>query len=168
MQDIGNILICFNLHCPQGESPIHASVKGMCKGATRRIRWANANDVDLHPLFVKDKNVDKDADGLAIDITVAFITTSEEYQIFSALRTGNMTYVSDLIDNHVGVNAVDEWGQTPLMIAVQMKYLPIIAALLNTRMPKVDVNAAKPVSTCEYIGMISAYLSLKDTFSPSY
>ncbi len=115
----------------------------MCKGATRRISWSNPANVDLYPLFVKELNSDSQA--LSVDITVAYVTTSEEYQIFSALRSGNMTFVTDLIDNHVGINAVDEWGQTPLMIAVQMKYLPIIASLLNTRMPKVDVNAAKPV-----------------------
>ncbi len=130
----------------QDESPVLASVKGMCKNATRRIIWDEPSKIDLYPLFVKGGKVDSSHDGLYLDITTAYVTNSEEYKIFSSLRESNFTNVSEMIDNHIGVNAVDEWGQTPLMIAVQMKHLPIVAALLNTRLPKVDVNAAKPVS----------------------
>ncbi len=118
----------------------------MCKNATRRIIWDEPSKIDLYPLFVKGGKVDSSHDGLYLDITTAYVTNSEEYKIFSSLRESNFTNVSEMIDNHIGVNAVDEWGQTPLMIAVQMKHLPIVAALLNTRLPKVDVNAAKPVS----------------------
>jgi hypothetical protein len=133
------------------ESPVLASVKGMCKNATRRLIWDEPSKIDLYPLFVKGGKFESSLDGLYLDITTAYVTTSEEYQIFSSLRQSNFTNVVEMIDNHIGVNAVDEWGQTPLMIAVQMKHLPVIAALLNTRLPKVDVNAVKPVSRSFHI-----------------
>jgi ankyrin repeat protein len=118
----------------------------MCKNATRRIIWDDASKVDLQPLFVRHGASNAELEAVSLDITTSHVTTSEEYQIFSSLRAGNYSNVVELIENHVGVNAVDEWGQSPLMIAVQLKHLPVIAALLNTRLPKVDVNAAKPVS----------------------
>jgi hypothetical protein len=120
----------------------------MCKNSVRRMKWEDGSLVNLLPLFVKDSIVDiADREkGLIIDLTVAQITTADEYQIFSSLREGNMSHVLDLIEQHVGVNAVDEWGQTPLMIAVQMNRVDVVAALLNTRMPKVEINARKSVS----------------------
>ena len=121
------------------------SLKGMCVHATRQITWATGDKINLLPLFVKDTTEEDAEEGIRIRITVDSITTSEEYEIFSSLRVGNITRALDLIDSHVGVNAVDEWGQTPLMIAVQMNRMEVVAALLNTRMPKVDVNAVKPV-----------------------
>lgn len=123
----------------------------MCKNGVRRISWEEASYVNLLPLFVKDPDVDNADVGVSIDVTITSITTAAEYEIFSSLRQGNTTHVLDLVDQHVGVNAVDEWGQTPLMIAVQMNRIDIVAALLNTRKPKVDVNAAKPVSPIFFI-----------------
>lgn len=131
-----------------------SSIKGMCKNATRRVIWDDPSKVDLQPLFVKNVDVNGADVGVAVDITAAFVTTSEEYQIFSSLRSANFTNVVELIDDHVGVNAVDEWGQTPLMIAVQLKHLPVIAALLNTRLPKVDVNAAKSVRSSSIASLV--------------
>jgi hypothetical protein len=131
----------------QDELPVIASLKGMCKTATREISWEDGDKVNLMPLFVKDASMAQSEDevGVAVRITLSSITTANEYQIFSSLRQGNITDVLELIDQHVGVNACDEWGQTPLMIAVQMNRIDVVAALLNTRKPKVDVNAAKSV-----------------------
>jgi ankyrin repeat protein len=116
----------------------------MCKNATRQLTWRNPAKINLLPLFVKENSLSEDT-GLSIQLTVNSITTASEYQIFSSLRQGNITQVLDLIEEHIGVNAVDEWGQTPLMISAQMNRMEVIAALLNTRMPKVDINAAKSV-----------------------
>lgn len=119
----------------------------MCRHAVRQITWTDGSKINLLPIFVKDHFMSNPEDGVSIRLTVDSITTATDYQIFSSLREGNITQVLDLIDSHIGVNAVDEWGQTPLIIAVQMNRMEVIAALLNTRMPKVDVNAAKSVST---------------------
>lgn len=117
----------------------------MCKNATRRIIWDEVDDSNFSPIFNKEKEK-VDELGISIDLTVVHITTPENYQIFSALREGNTSLVFDLIEAHQGVNAVDEWGQTPLMIAIQMNKIDIISSLLNTRMPKVDVNFVKHVN----------------------
>lgn len=84
---------------------------------------------------------------MTLDVTVRHITSQEDYRIFDALRTENISLVLDLIEDHYGVNSMDEYGQTPLMIAVSRQYATVIASLLNTRRPKVDVNMAKAVST---------------------
>lgn len=125
------------------ESPILSSLKGMCRHAVRQITWTDGSKINLLPIFVKDPFMSNPEDGVSIRLTVDSITTATDYQIFSSLREGNITQALDLIDSHIGVNALDEWGQTPLIIAVQMNRMEVIAALLNTRMPKVDVNAAK-------------------------
>jgi ankyrin repeat protein len=82
-------------------------------------------------------------ESLTMDLRVEQITDTTDYQIFDAFKRDNLSRVLDLVDSHVGVNAMDEYGQTPLMMAVSKQYLPVIASLLNTRRPKVDVNAAK-------------------------
>jgi ankyrin repeat protein len=56
---------------------------------------------------------------------------------------GNTSRAIDMIQNHIGVNAVDEWGQTPIMIATIHKNLPLIAELMNTINPRVNLNIEK-------------------------
>src|SRR5437868_3293943 len=118
----------------------------MCENATRKLTWSDPATVNLEPIYVADSNIKELDEEVSIIITVAHITTVEDYQIFDALNSKNMSYALELIEQHKGVNAVDEWGQTPLIIAVSYNYLDVFSALLNTRMPKVDVNLAKSVS----------------------
>ncbi len=121
-------------------------MKGTCKNATRRIFWDDGSKVNTLPIFLNaEAGIQNANQGIYIDLTIEHITTSEEYEIFAAMRIGNYSMVLDLIENHIGVNAVDEWGHSPLMIAVQINRMDVVAALLNTRLPRVDVNAAKPV-----------------------
>lgn len=126
------------------------ALKGTCKNATRRIIWDDVNTLNTLPIFLNaDAGVQRaEQGGVYIDLTIEHITTAEEYEIFAAMRQGNYSLALDLIENHVGVNAVDEWGHTPLMVAVQINRMDVVAALLNTRLPRVDVNAAKPVRYC--------------------
>jgi ankyrin repeat protein len=53
------------------------------------------------------------------------------------------SFHSFLDDVYVGINAIDKWGQTPLMIAAIEQKNAELAALLNTRRPSVDINKAK-------------------------
>jgi hypothetical protein len=99
---------------------------------------------------------------VSFKFTIEHITKAEDYQIFGAWREGNMSLVYDLITEHKGVNAVDEWGQTILMHAVQRGSVEIVSTLLNTRMPKVDVNKAKSVSGI--IAMTHFLTSLTERF----
>ena len=118
----------------------------MCKNATRAVTWKDASKINLEPVFVvSDSTSVLQGVGTTIELTVAHITEQEDYRIFDHMRTGNITAALDMIEQHKGINAVDEWGQTSLMMAVQLKKLEVVASLLNTRMPKVNVNAAKSV-----------------------
>lgn len=119
----------------------------MCKNATRKVTWEDIAKVNMQPVFVKtDSELASQESGVSIELTLIHITEPEDYRIFEHLRNGNMTGALDMIEAHKGVNALDEWGQSALMMAVQMKKLEVVAALLNTRMPKVNVNVAKSVS----------------------
>lgn len=142
------MIIFFNyLFFSKEDLPVLQALKGMCKNATRRIIWEDGNHLNTLPIFLNSEaGIQGSGQGVYIDVTVDQVTSAEEYEIFAALRYGNYSQVLDLIENHIGVNAVDEWGHTPLMIAVQINRMDVVAALLNTRLPRVDVNAAKPVS----------------------
>lgn len=130
---------------------------------TRRIVWSFPNEVDLEPIFHELQDIEQ---GMHIDVTVTSITTTEEYAIFDAINNRNLSLVLDYIDQRVGLNSVDEWGQTPLMIAIQLNQLDMIAALLNSRMPRVDVNRAKSVSLLSFLTFLCvayfyAFLSVR-------
>lgn len=135
----------FHILLEQSDSSIvHKSIKGMCTNGTRIVTWENGNNINLSPLPIS-KNAFVDIhEEVSLEITVFHITPQEDYQIFVAFNSGNISLVMDLIDEHKGVNAVDEWGQSILMAAVARGELPVVAALLNTRMPRVNVNMAKP------------------------
>ena len=120
----------------------------MCESATRIFKWNDAENVDLSPLLspaaltggIEDSNV-------TLSITLHHITEQSDYQLIDAFKQNNISLVLDLVTDHKGINARDEWGQTSLMLAVMRNEQMVIAALLNARMPKVDVNAAKSVGS---------------------
>lgn len=101
--------------------------------------------MNLSPLPIDPNNLIDLDEKVALEFAIEHITEPSDYQIFGAWREGNFSLVLDLINDHKGVNAVDEWGQTLLMHAVQRGSIDVVSALLNTRMPKVDVNIAKSV-----------------------
>jgi len=125
------------------EYPISAALKGMCKNATRRVTWQDPAKVNMLPIFLSDTDINNLEEGISIEIYLLHITEPEDYRIFDHLYSSNISAVMDMVDEHKGINALDEWGQTALMMAVQMQKLEVVAALLNTRMPKVNVNTAK-------------------------
>lgn len=132
---------------PKDELPLHQAIKGMCQNSTRSLQWASISKlrgVALSPIvgFSKDLVLDSE-EALEMDVHIEYITEPFDYQIFDAFKHENLSKVLDYIDEHVGINAMDEYGQTPLMIAVSKQYDAVVASLLNARRPKVDVNMAK-------------------------
>lgn len=130
------------------EGSLKAAMKGMCENSTRRMIVDTPKDCDLEPIFPKHGSGGEQAvasmeESIWIDIMLKKVTDQENYKIFDAFKQHNYSLVIDLIDAHTGVNSMDEYGQTPLMIAVSQQILPVVASLLNTRLPKVDVNMAK-------------------------
>ncbi len=139
----------FHMLLEQGaDGNLHSALKGMCENATRRLIVDDPGKTDLAPMFNKGARGIEDYlasmnDAMNVDVKLRKVTSQENYRIFDALKQENYSLVLDLIDNHVGINSMDEWGQTPLMIAVSQQLLPVVSALLNTRLPKVDVNLSK-------------------------
>eukprot|EP01035_Chromulina_nebulosa_P036997 gene36997-49922_t len=125
------------------ESSLSFGIKGMCRNATRKFVYENGVKFRLPPLLYAGYPLINEENEIAVVVTVVHITEPDDYQIFSRLLEGNITAVIELIDAHRGVNAVDEWGESPLMVAVRTESLTIISSLLNARMPKVDVNFVK-------------------------
>lgn len=123
--------------------PMHKYLKGLCANETRILRFENGAGLDLSPTPINPNNLIDLEEKVSIEFTIEHITTPSDYQIFGAWREGNLSLVLDMITEHRGVNAFDEWGQTLLMHAVQRGSIEVVSALLNTRMPKVDVNVAK-------------------------
>ena len=122
---------------------IYTNLIGMCANSTRRFTYDTTKDVDLFPIVQNNSPLFKLDEKLVLDLHVHHVTVAEDYQLFEALKTANISLALDLIEGHKGINSMDEYGQTPLMIAVSRQYQPIVAALLNTRRPKVDVNLVK-------------------------
>ncbi len=127
------------------DAPIMKGLKGMCMNATREFHWESPTGIDFTPIFQSDSPYSRMNEALSLQVRVVNLTPSKDFQIFASLKGGNLPQVMDLIDAHLGVNAVDEWGQTPLMIALTRprELLPVVAFLMNTRRPMVDVNMAK-------------------------
>jgi Ankyrin repeats (3 copies)/Ankyrin repeat len=133
----------FHVQLTNDEAPIMRALKGMCPNSTREIHWDLSLGVDFSPIFGVYSEHSKESESLSVRIRVVNVTPQSDFQIFDALRT-NLSLALDMILEHRGVNAVDEWGVSPLMIAMTDKKMqPVIAYLMNTRKPMVDVNYAK-------------------------
>ena len=100
----------------QGEDgSLKAAMKGMCENSTRRMIVDIAKDSDLEPIFTKsgvgvDKHMTTLEESCWIDITIKKVTDQENYRIFDAFKQQNYSLVIDLIDSHIGVNSMDEYG----------------------------------------------------------
>jgi hypothetical protein len=124
---------------------VNMALKGMCKNSTRRMTWGDAASMNSAPLLINIPGLSTLNEELSLIVRLVHITKPQDYQIFSSFAKRNISHVLDLIDEHLGVNAVDEWGQTALMIAVSTNQIDVVASLLNTRRPLVEINMAKSV-----------------------
>lgn len=95
------------------------------------------------PSWLKDKQEDEEDDRVELSCIVKEVTTDQDFSIFQALNTNNLTVVMQKVEDGVGINAVDEWGSTPLMVAVRSMNSILFSGLLNA-LPKCDVNKAMP------------------------
>eukprot|EP01041_Mallomonas_annulata_P000184 gene184-317_t len=123
--------------------PIQRGLKGMCENATRVLKWDSTMNLNLNPLITINGITESEESELIVSLKLHHITDSNDYQIIDAFKTNNISLVLDLITEQKGINALDEWGQTSLMIAVQKEQVEVVAALLNARMPKVMINTQK-------------------------
>ena len=142
-----NQLLHIQLSNIEGDLPIMAKeILGSCLNSTRDFIWDNAFGADFSPFLRPNSIFSELSEQIIIRIQISHITTEDNFQIFHSLNTKNNSMTLDIIDEHRGINAVDEWGQSPLMHSVSNQNNLIFAALMNTRRPMVNVNLAKSVS----------------------
>jgi len=123
--------------------PIHRGVEGMCPDNIRLLTFTTKEADDMMPFFPAGSSLAPVNEEVKVNVTVVKVTTPKDFQIFDALNKQDVNKFLDLVENHTGINAFDEGGSTPLMIAAQLGGIQLIATLLNARMPKVNVNLAK-------------------------
>lgn len=114
---------------------------GVCRGEVRKLTFP------AEVMKGKGPNMDdamrRGAATLQATVEVLELTSMKDYAIFDFLQNEQFDQVLGMIDEHTGTNAVDQWGASPLMVAIQTKAQLVVASLLNTWRPKVDVNFAK-------------------------
>mmetsp|Transcript_25947 Transcript_25947/g.24795 ORF Transcript_25947/g.24795 Transcript_25947/m.24795 type:complete len:322 (-) Transcript_25947:52-1017(-) len=123
--------------------PITKALKGMCQNATRDFIWDSALDVNFSPFVIGKSAYSSYNETMTIRVHLNHLTTQPDYLIFDALRLENHGEALEIIRESRGINAVDEWGQSTLMIVVAIQNYAVFAALMNTRRPTVDVNLVK-------------------------
>lgn len=133
----------------------HLMIKGLCLNGTRQVVWSSAKDLNLQPFAHFDADSEEfSSTPLILTVTLHHLTSTRDYEVFDAFRIGNASRVLSLIDEHVGINAVDEFGSTLLMMASQAGDIQVVAALLNTRRPTVEINTAKSVRSSRLLQSI--------------
>lgn len=128
------------------DKPILKAIKGMCKNSTRLLRYESANEANWEPFSSFFGLVMDERDGnipINLVIRVDSITTPADFQIFQIIHNKDIAKALDFLEMQMGINAVDQWGQSALMLAISSGVVPIVAGLLNARMPKININYAK-------------------------
>lgn len=145
---------CANDLRPLQGSDLESALVGMCPNEIRKLTWDHWNSSLYFPLTLSSSVTASSDEPLTILIRLHAVTTAKNYSIFDPISRQDFGTVFDLLSDHIGVNAVDEWGQSPLIISVINRYTPLIATLLNAHHPKVDVNYTKPVSDYNRLTLI--------------
>ncbi len=125
--------------------PINHNMKGMCPGGVRKIIWDNVYNVNMNPLLNSKSTISALNESISLEVTLMFITEAKDFEIFEEFKKENISRVLDMIDESLGVNGMDQYGQTALMIAVSNNMMHVTASLLNARRPRVNVNMRKAV-----------------------
>jgi len=125
---------------------LEVGLQGMCKGESRLISFSKNLGCGKARRCIPDipNEMLAQVSTLGFNITLHHITSEEEYIIFDFYENQYHAEVLEMIHSHKGVNAVDKWGSTILMYAIQDSKTTLVASLLNAVRPKVDINIAKP------------------------
>jgi len=89
-----------------------AGIKGMCENSTRRLKFedisADANKGKLSPVITPSSGIYELEEEFTFEIHLHKVTSQDDYQIFDAFKKDNISMVLDLIEQHKGINAMDE------------------------------------------------------------
>ena len=130
----------------EGDLPLIAKeILGTCQNSTKDFQFENAFGIDFSPFLRPNSTYSRLTEKVTIRIHISHITTEDDFSIFDAFAAMNTSLALDIIEDHKGINAVDEYGQSALMFSVANQNNLVFAALMNTRRPMVNVNFAKSV-----------------------
>jgi hypothetical protein len=126
------------------ELPVMRALSGACLNATKKITWQSGAVLDAGPLLPEGSVFTESASqALSLTIHVRIITSQPDFAIFAPLRGNDAPTTYEIIGNRLGINAVDENSDSPLMIAIRNNMVQLVAQLLNSRVPRCDVNYVK-------------------------
>lgn len=122
---------------------IYKDILGMCEGTSKKI--SAVDRMELLPFLGQSEFDDLKLtdNAFSLVLKLAKATPDADFKIFGLIRSNKWEEVYDMIEKHEGINAVDEWGQSLLILAVINQYEFVVPPLLNSRLPKVNVNFAK-------------------------
>jgi hypothetical protein len=138
-----NQLFYVQLSDLNGDLVIVKNLKEMCLNSTRSLQFESSFGVDFSPFLPLNSTYSRLSESMTVIIHISTVTKQSDFSIFDAINSGNSSMVLDLIEEHRGINAVDQWGQSALMFAVSSQSLLLFSALMNTRRPTVNVNLMK-------------------------
>mmetsp|Transcript_39972 Transcript_39972/g.125075 ORF Transcript_39972/g.125075 Transcript_39972/m.125075 type:complete len:320 (-) Transcript_39972:91-1050(-) len=135
----------------EGEMPPewHAALVGACEGDTVKVKVPDAEDAfGGNALFNLPTSFYEDYPGeWTTTVRVHNVTKNEDYAIFEHIGNESLTDVDEMFKAGKGVNAVDEFGYTPLMHAVKLDrsafHLTLFGLLINSRKARTNVNAQR-------------------------
>jgi len=144
----------FYLHLTSEEisSTLNTIVAGMCANSSRIAKFNLDNeDMSIYPIDGPPGVKTGSESEVEFEVKLHFLTKSYDYAIFPLLEENKVGRILDYIEHlegpkhtHRGINAVDHHGQSSLMVATMNNQLTVVAVLLNTRRPRVDIDMAKP------------------------
>ena len=89
---------------------------GVCLNDSISISLEGEKNLDISPIVTRTIHLTA-AVTLNLFIKIREITSDEDFAIFKALQEDRSGEAYTMLEHHRGVNAVDQWGQTPLMLA---------------------------------------------------
>ena len=89
---------------------------GVCLNDSTSLSFKGERTVDISPIVTSAIHLTSEVT-MTLLIKIHEITTDEDFAIFRALQENRTGEVYSMLEHHRGVNAVDQWGQTPLMLA---------------------------------------------------
>ena len=72
--------------------------------------------IEISPIVTRSIYITSDVT-MEVTIKIHEITSEQDFVIFKEINEHQFGEVLTLLEHHRGVNAVDPWGQTPLMLA---------------------------------------------------
>jgi hypothetical protein len=120
---------------------LQSIITGMCKSATRKVHWDSGDTIEPIDEIPHDLQ-----NCSSITVTVHNVTDPIDFGVFVHLENANSSAVYEMLMERRGAVAIDQHGHSPLMIATAKELMSSFSYLMSTRMPKAEINYAKPVS----------------------